>query len=63
MPVEWSAGWLLRRMIEFECDPSKWNNQPIGFGLDDADYDPAFDAAAEPPAGWEQLPKVVNDGE
>jgi hypothetical protein len=66
MPVAWSSGWLFQRMLEFEGDATKWNNQPIGFGLDDADYDPAFDAAAEPPPGWESLPmigEVVSDGE
>jgi len=66
MPVQWSGGWLLERMLEFDGDPAKWNHQPIGWGLDDPDYDPAFDMPAEPPPGWERLPtigEVVSDGE
>lgn len=67
MPVAWSSGWLLERMLELEGDPEKWSNQPIGLVEPDPDYDPAFDAVAEPPPGWESLPfyepEVVNDGE
>jgi hypothetical protein len=58
MPVVWSSGWLLERMMELQGQPEKWNNQPIGFGLDDPDWDPAFDESmsVEPPTGWENLP-------
>jgi len=56
MPVAWSGGWLLQRMLEYDGDATRWNNHPIGWGLDDPDYDPAFDDPAEPPAGWESLP-------
>jgi len=66
MPIAWSSGWLLQRMLEYDGDPARWNNQPIGWGLDDVDYDPAFDAEAEPPAGWESLPFIegeVSDAE
>jgi hypothetical protein len=65
-PVEWSMGWLLERAMELKYDAEKWKGQPIGFGLDDPDWDPAFDAPAEPPPGWERLPmigEVVGDGE
>jgi hypothetical protein len=66
-PVVWAAGWLLERTMELEGDPERWKGQQIGFGLEDPDYDPAFDAPAEPPAGWESLPmhvrEEVGDGE
>jgi hypothetical protein len=54
-------------MLELEGDPEKWKDQPIGFGDDDPDWDPAFDAVAEPPPGYENLPfytpEEVSDGE
>jgi hypothetical protein len=58
MPVEWSSGWLLARMIELGGGlPPAWNDGITpGFGLDDPEYDPTFDEQAEPPVGWERLP-------
>jgi hypothetical protein len=35
--------------MELEGQPEKWTGQPVGFGLDDPDYDPTFDAPAEAP--------------
>jgi hypothetical protein len=69
MPIAWSAGWLLQQMILLDANPEKWWNEGgvIGFGLEDPDYDPAFDEAVEPPPGYESLPfyepPEVNDGE
>lgn len=59
-PVEWSTGWLLERVLELEAvirGDDKWNDGVgVGFGVDDPDWDPAFDAPAVPPPGWERLP-------
>lgn len=65
--MEWSSGWLLERMVEFEGDPEKWKDQPIGLADADPDIDPMWDSPAMPPPGWERLPmhipEGVNDGE
>lgn len=71
MPVDQSSGWLLHRALDQELllhhEPQKLSEMQIGFGLDDPDWDPAFDADAEPPPGYESLPfhesSEVNDGE
>jgi len=56
MPIEWSGGWLLERLMDLTVTPESWANKPIGFGLDDPDFDPSFHGAVEPPAGWQRLP-------
>ena len=58
MPLEWSTGWLLARLIELGGGlPEAWSDGiDPGFGMDDSDWDPAFDTPAEPPRGWERLP-------
>jgi hypothetical protein len=45
-------------MVALDANAEKWWNEggALGFGDDDPDYDPAFDATPEPPAGWEDLP-------
>lgn len=60
MRVDWSSGWLLERMMELTPLPESWANQPIGFGLDDPEFDPWMHGAVEPPAGWQNLP--FNEG-
>jgi hypothetical protein len=57
-PIGWSTGWLLERAMELEFDQDKWKNQRVGFVGDSADYD----AAAEPPDGWQSLPMIDADG-
>ncbi len=53
-----TVGWMTQQIIDHESNPEKWWPNPAGFSLVDveADYDPAFDAEVEPPAGWENLP-------
>jgi hypothetical protein len=63
MPVAWSAGWLLERMLELEGEPEKWKGQQIGFGLDDPDWDPAFDAVPDVGNLPFYEPEEVSDGE
>lgn len=60
-PLEWSSGWLLERVLELEMalrhDPKLWDDGvPTGFGLDDPDVDPAFDAPAVAPPWIANLP-------
>jgi len=69
MPVAWSMGWLCERVLELEGvirGSKRWDDGvPIGFGLDDPDYDPAL-RVAPPPEGytsWEHFEEVNGSGE
>jgi hypothetical protein len=59
MPLQWSGGWLFDQLALLLTDPKKFWDGPVGFGGDDPDYDPMFDADAAPPDGWERLPVYV----
>jgi hypothetical protein len=61
-PVAWSSGWLLERAMELEGSPEKWTGQPVGFGLDDPDWDPAFDASEADAPDVSHLPFYDPEG-
>lgn len=67
MLLEHSSGWLFEQMARLAANPEEWwKSGPVGFFDDeDPEYDPMFDAAAEPPAGYQRLPmhEEVSSGE
>lgn len=66
MLLEHSSGWLFEQMARLDTNPQEFWKQPVGFFDDsDAEYDPLWDGAVSPPAGWERLPmhEEVSDGE